>query len=215
VAKLQQFCCTAAKCGFRWAWSDTCCINKKSSAEESESINSMFKWYRNSALTIVYLHDVNDDSDGRKPPEWCSRVWTLQEMLAPRFLRFYSQDWGLLEQAFDGDYDQARVLQLNTKKRNSTIIDHRGDTLWKVALSGATGIDQGILTSFKPGLEHIGEKFRWAAKRNTTKLEDRAYSLFGIFDLHMPVIYGEGDRSFTRLQEELIKCTNDLTLFDW
>ncbi|KAF9243922.1 hypothetical protein BU15DRAFT_42642, partial [Melanogaster broomeanus] len=199
VAKLQQFCCTAAKCGFRWAWSDTCCINKQSSAEESESINSMFKWYRNSALTIVYLHDVHDDSDGRKPPEWCSRVWTLQELLAPEFLRFYSQDWGLLEQAFDGDHDQARVLQLNAKKRSSR----------------ATGIDKAILTSFKPGLEHIGEKFRWAAKRDTTKLEDRAYSLFGVFDLHMPVIYGEGDRSFIRLQEELMKCTDDLTLFDW
>ncbi|KAF9229522.1 hypothetical protein BS17DRAFT_763094 [Gyrodon lividus] len=337
VAKLQKFCCTAAKCGFRWAWSDTCCINKQSSAEESESINSMFRWYRHSALTVVYLHDVDDvppshrlsspsdtssemwynrtaikdakrdasptvplssdsqtfassalgagpmsspstldasvpiisipdstpttlhayleeivtentmppkfmqddtqveptalrshlmkhfvqiavDPDGRKPPEWCSRVWTLQEMLAPRFLRFYSRDWGLLERAFDpedGDQDQDRVLQLNADKRSSSITDHRRDSLWNHLLTRATGVDAKMLTCFKPGMEDIREKLRWASKRQATKLEDSAYSLLGIFDLNMPVIHGERDRAFIRLQEEIMKRTDDLALFDW
>ncbi|KIJ68620.1 hypothetical protein HYDPIDRAFT_82704, partial [Hydnomerulius pinastri MD-312] len=197
AAKLQDFCCTAAKCGFRWAWSDTCCINKRSDAETSESINSMFKWYRHSALTIVYLHD-DGELDGRTLPDWCLRGWTLQEMLAPSFLRFYSKDWTLLEKAYD-PLDQHGVLQINAEKRSTR----------------ATGIDKEMLAGFKAGTDNVREKLHWAAKRETTKVEDRAYSLLGVFDINMPVIYGEGDRAFIRLQEEIMKRTNDLTLFDW
>ncbi|KIJ62483.1 hypothetical protein HYDPIDRAFT_94357, partial [Hydnomerulius pinastri MD-312] len=200
VEKLQEFCCAAAKCGFRWAWTDTCCINKQDYAEASESLNTMFKWYRCSALTIVYLHDVDDDikdcGGRRKRPSWVDRGWTLQEMLAAKSLRFYSKEWTLLEET-------------------ARLIDHRKKNFWSRALSRTTGVPGDDLVNFKTGTDQVRLRLRWAARRTTTKVEDMAYCLLGIFDVSLPVMYGEGPRAFVRLQEELMKRTGDLSLFDW
>ncbi|KAH7922973.1 hypothetical protein BV22DRAFT_1130987 [Leucogyrophana mollusca] len=199
VAKLQRFCRTATDCGFRWAWSDTCCIDKSSSSELQESINSMFLWYRNSCLTIVYLSDVEDFSRGSLiRSEWFRRGWTLQEMLAPRAVQFYKSDWSLLLGS-TGD------VRLN----------HKEDPQLMSLLSDVTGIDLQSLKDFKPGLEAVRERLRWASRRTTTKIEDMAYALLGIFDLNLPVLYGEKEKAFTRLQEEIMKGTDDTSLFDW
>ena len=92
IIKLQPFCSSAAKHGYMWAWSDTCCINKESSAELQEAIGSMFRWYRHSPLMIVHLVDVSDD-DELSSSEWFKHGWTLQELLATRALLFFTQDW--------------------------------------------------------------------------------------------------------------------------
>ena len=92
--KILQSCEQTKKDGYKWLWVDTCCIDKRSSAELSEAINSMYRWYENSRICYAYLHDVTDSSfptAGR--PEWFSRGWTLQEMIAPRDLRFFNKDW--------------------------------------------------------------------------------------------------------------------------
>ncbi|OJA14446.1 hypothetical protein AZE42_07622 [Rhizopogon vesiculosus] len=266
MLKLRGFCYTAAKCGFRWAWSDTCCIDKTIPSEVQVSINSMFRWYHNSALTIVYLHDVPDvdpfdrlgplSSDSiydfvdkhhiasQKAPilqhaeekysgefvdtqvdgtaleillkryfpkfdgelnvtsEWCVRCWTLQEMVASRHLRFYCKSWTALEPDFD---------PLNTERFS----DHRNERLWQDALSRSTGVDREGLLNFTPGMTNVREKLHWASRREATYVEDMAYSLLGIFDIHMPVLYGEGMKAFGRLQEEIMKRSHDLSIFDF
>ncbi|KIK77909.1 hypothetical protein PAXRUDRAFT_36725 [Paxillus rubicundulus Ve08.2h10] len=201
VEKLLGFCALTRERGFRWAWSDTCCIDRTSSSEVQESINSMFHWYRASGLTIVYLADVAVSSEGvLKRSEWFRRGWTLQELLAPRTVQFYKSDWipyifrpdGIL--AKDNDKAVPEFAQL---------------------LSEAARVDAKYLTNFTPGTENVREKLCWAAHRATTKVEDMAYCLSGIFGIFIPVLYGEKDRAFSRLQEELLKQSDDVSLFDW
>ncbi|KIJ07196.1 hypothetical protein PAXINDRAFT_103062 [Paxillus involutus ATCC 200175] len=201
VEKLLGFCAVARERGFRWAWSDTCCIDKTSSAELQESINSMFHWYRASGLTIVYLADVAvTEEDVLKRSKWFRRGWTLQELLAPRAIQFYKSDWtsyifrpdGIV--ATDNDKAIPEFAQL---------------------LSEAARVDVKYLTNFAPGTENVREKLRWVAHRATTKMEDMAYCLTGIFGVFIPVLYGEKEFAFSRLQEELLKRSNDTSLFDW
>ncbi|KAH7887351.1 heterokaryon incompatibility protein-domain-containing protein, partial [Phlebopus sp. FC_14] len=197
IAKLQGFCRIAQQSGFLWCWSDTCCIDKSSSAELQESINSMFSWYRNSALTIVYLADVHVPSrDALKKSRWFTRGWTLQELLAPTAIQFYMSDWSpFLDSQGHVNY-----------KRNPGFIQY---------LESILGIDQTYLVDFKPGLDNVREKLRWIASRQTSKVEDIAYCLLGILDLRLPILYGEQERSFIRLQDEIMKNTDDTCIFDW
>ncbi|KAF8839178.1 HET-domain-containing protein [Paxillus ammoniavirescens] len=201
VEKLLGFCAVACERGFRWAWSDTCCIDKTSSSEVQESINSMFHWYRASALTIVYLADVAVTEEGvLRRSKWFKRGWTLQELLAPRVIQFYKSDWtsyiirpdGIV--ATDNDKAVPEFAQL---------------------LSEAARVDVKYLTDFTPSTENVREKMHWVAHRATTKVEDMAYCLSGIFGIFIPILYGEKDRAFMRLQEELLKQSGDLSLFDW
>ncbi|KAI5986694.1 hypothetical protein F5J12DRAFT_787205 [Pisolithus orientalis] len=125
--KLQTFCAVACERGFLWAWSDTCCIDKDSSAGLQEAIGSMFVWYRRSSLTTVYLSDVLD-----------------------------------------------------------------------------TGTDDAR------------SRLQWASLRCTTRPEDIAYSLFGIFNLHLPVLYGESaENALGRLLAEIISQSGDISVLDW
>ncbi|KAJ5975266.1 hypothetical protein N7481_008973 [Penicillium waksmanii] len=93
--KIQSFCKKARDDEFEFAWIDTCCINKDSSAELSEAINSMFQWYRQATKFYVYLADVNDVKQLARS-EWFRRGWTLQELLAPRNIQFFSYNWAKL-----------------------------------------------------------------------------------------------------------------------
>ena len=187
--KILQSCEQTKKDGYKWLWVDTCCIDKRSSAELSEAINSMYRWYENSRICYAYLHDVTDSSfptAGR--PEWFSRGWTLQEMIAPRDLRFFNKDWHPI-----GD---KRTLALT--------------------LQTITRVPQHIL---KEGLSSnrpcVAQIMSWAAYRKTTRVEDRAYSLMGLLDVNMPMLYGEGKKAFHRLQLEIIRTSNDQSIFAW
>ncbi|KAG1828756.1 heterokaryon incompatibility protein-domain-containing protein [Suillus subalutaceus] len=172
--KLKEFCVRAKEYGCRLAWSDTCCINKESSSELDEAIRSMFTWYREAYICIVHLAQTNSLETLEKD-EWFLRGWTLQELLAPLRMRFYyGPTWTPLTQN-PNDKDDAKVVQ---------------------ALRRTTKIPGNDLRNFQPGPNRAWEKMSWAASRKTTRIEDVAYSLTGIFDITMTVAYGEGDRAF-------------------
>ena len=199
--KLKNFCRHAGERGFRWAWSDTCCIDKTSTSELQQSIVSMFKWYRNSDLTIIYLGDVGDDSiEALEKSVWFLRGWTLQELIAPGRLLFYKSDWTLLATTNDLPVD-----------------NYKSSPTFRELLTKITGIDDKALTSFDPTSRHITirQRMSWAANRNTTEMEDKAYCLMGIFNVHFPVMYGEGENAFVRLQTEIMAVSDDPTLYDW
>ncbi|KAI0839494.1 heterokaryon incompatibility protein-domain-containing protein [Hypoxylon sp. FL0890] len=182
-----RFCCEqAVRDGLEWAWVDTCCIDKTNNAELSEAINSMFRWYKKAAICYAYLGDVRDAS-GLSESRWFTRGWTLQELIAPKDVRFYSADWDLLGSKID--------LQ---------------DELQHI-----TGIERSVLSTGAFDEICIAKRMSWAATRQTTRVEDLAYSLLGIFQVNMPLLYGEGKRSFIRLQEEIMKTSDDHTLFAW
>lgn len=174
-----------------YAWVDTCCIDKSSSAELTESINSMFKWYASSTVCFVHLADLSPDVEfkqGIQQCKWITRGWTLQEVIAPAHVRFYDARWkfrgmkkDLYRELADATGIPARLFQMSTK-----------------------------ISSYP-----IAQRMSWASRRKTTRVEDTAYCLLGILEVNMPLIYGEGTMAFRRLQEEVIKRNNDLTIFAW
>ncbi|KAI6043863.1 hypothetical protein EDC04DRAFT_2562250, partial [Pisolithus marmoratus] len=193
--KLQAFCAIAGEQDYLWAWSDTCCIDKDSSAELQEAIGSMFVWYRRSALTITYLSDVSD-TNSFLSSEWFERGWTLQELLAPERLLFYTQTWS---------------LYMNLRSSN-----HKTDVAVLEELGRATGIESRFLTNFSPGMDDARSRLQWASSRRTTRPEDIAYSLFGIFDIHLPVLYGESaENALGRLLAVIISQSGDISVLDW
>ncbi|KAI6014968.1 hypothetical protein F5J12DRAFT_814978 [Pisolithus orientalis] len=195
LGKLQAFCVAACERDFLWAWSDTCCIDKDSSAELQEAIGSMFAWYRRSALTIVYLADTpNTGSFGSS--EWFGRGWTLQELLAPPILLFFTQNWSLY--------------------KNLTSSNHKTDVTVLEELEKVTGIESRFLANFSPGVDDARSRLQWASKRSTTRPEDIAYSLFGIFNLHLPILYGESaENALGRLLAEITSQSGDISILDW
>jgi hypothetical protein len=196
-----RFCKQQTKCnGLRYFWVDSCCIDKSNSAELQEAINSMFRFYRNAKLCYVYLSDVptynqNEVGPSLQPWEpdfrrsrWFKRGWTLQELLAPKDLQFFDREGDLL-----GSKKELRDII-------STITNISPDVLAGQDIKGCS----------------IAQRMSWAANRNTTRSEDMAYSLMGIFDVNMPLLYGEGrEKAFYRLQEEIMKRSDDHSLFAW
>ena len=188
--------------GLDYIWVDTCTIDKSSSADLSESINSMYKIYKNAQVCYVYLTDVFEPppdgwtDDGEVDNEWTkafvgarwfTRGWTLQELIAPRNTVFYTSDW----------------RHIGTKRGLcQTIARH-------------TGISTPVLLGGDFRRTLVAERMSWASKRITTREEDIAYCLLGLFDINMPLLYGEGERAFLRLQHEIIKKTNDRSIFLW
>jgi hypothetical protein len=171
---------------------DTCCIDKSSSAELSEAINSMFAWYRHSRICYAYLSDVpslddlslhREENSAFRLSKWFTRGWTLQELLAPVYLVFYDQEWN----------------EIGTKSGLKSIVQ----TI------------TGIQDLPRYGNACIAQKISWASNRETTRIEDQAYSLLGIFGVNMPLLYGEGPRAFMRLQLEIIKDSDDDSIFAW
>ena len=197
--KILKTCERAQKDGYGWLWVDTCCIDKRSSAELSEAINSMYRWYENAKVCYAYLQDIHGSSLPterdylRYPklkgwPEWFSRGWTLQELIAPSNVQFFNKDWQSI-----GD---KRALA--------------------PTLRSITGIPEHILIDGLHGNRPcVAQIMSWAAHRTTTRMEDRAYSLMGLLDVNMPMLYGEGKKAFHRLQLEIIRALNDQTIFAW
>ncbi|KUJ20839.1 HET-domain-containing protein [Mollisia scopiformis] len=187
-----QFCGEQARRdGLEYFWVDTCCIDKSSSAELSEAINSMFRWYQKAARCYVYLSDVSirkgkaSDTSAEctwesafRASKWFTRGWTLQELLAPRSVEFFSREGNRLG-------DKATLEQ---------------------QINEITGIPITALREQHLSQFGIDERFLWAKSRQTTRGEDKTYSLLGIFDVHMPLIYGEGEaKAFQRLRETIDK----------
>jgi Heterokaryon incompatibility protein (HET) len=193
-AKINGCCRQAIKDKIEWIWVDTCCIDKQSSAELSEAINSMFRWYQKSAICYAFLSDVLPDdaplleNSMFRASRWFTRGWTLQELLAPVHLEFFDATW-------------TRI----------------GSRLWLAQIiSDVTLIASEIITHDVSYTEaSIGERMSWASSRQTSRREDVAYCLLGLLGVNMPLLYGEGSRAFTRLQEEIIRVTFDQTILSW
>ncbi|SCO46591.1 related to beta transducin-like protein [Fusarium fujikuroi] len=194
--KILKACSKAVNYKLKWLWVDTNCINKSSSAELTEAINSMFAYYQKSKVCFAYLADVhtaNQDIEllmsQMRNSRWFTRGWTLQGLIAPINLIFYAADWSQIGRKDDSVAD---LISLITK------IDKR-------YLNGQVGVHEAS----------VSKRMSWLAKRTTTRTEDMAYFMLGIFDINMPLLYGEGKRAFFRLQEEIIKGCNDHTIFCW
>jgi succinate dehydrogenase flavin-adding protein (antitoxin of CptAB toxin-antitoxin module) len=195
--KVDRCCKLVAKEGFEYVWIDTCCIDKTSSSELSEAINSMYRWYKEAQVCITYLSDVPSEEDPSSPfssfrnCKWFTRGWTLQELIAPPVVEFYGKN-------AKGDW-----TEIGTKLSLQKII------------SEVTWIPIKVLQTGEVRDISLAKRMTWASKRETTREEDRAYSLMGLFDVNMPMLYGEGNRAFARLQEEIMKISNDHSLFAW
>lgn len=217
LRKIRGACAVAREDGLDWIWIDTNCIDKASSAELTEAINSMYNWYRGAAVCYAYLADVPDpgclgwgkrkreEANGKKGEKggesdflryfrrsrWFRRGWTLQELIAPRRLVFFAASWGQIG-------DRSRLA---------------------AEIAAATGIEAAILLRGPGDAElravSVAKKMSWAARRATTRVENLAYCLLGLFDVNMPLLYGEGAKAFVRLQQEIIRTTNDHTVFCW
>ena len=209
--KIEAFCEQALRDDFEWVWIDTCCINKSSSAELSEAINSMFAWYSDSKVCYAFLEDVVEvgedifaHNSSFRSSRWFTRGWTLQELLAPRRIKFFNSDWQFIGRLTKRS-DQVEVVS----ERLIT-----GSALVEV-LSEITSIQSSFLNDFDLRSANVAIKMSWASQRVTTRIEDMAYCLLGIFDVNMPLLYGEGTKAFVRLQEEILKKEYDHTLLAW
>lgn len=161
----------------------------------------MYSWYSAAEICYVYLADVPsaeavlavpgkwefDRSGIFERSRWFTRGWTLQELIAPDVVEFYAADW----------------TEIGTKESLANI------------LVGITGIDSKALRGSDPSLFNLAERMSWAARRVTTRPEDAAYCLLGIFGVNMPLIYGEGPRAFLRLLESILRTHQDYTIISW
>ncbi|KAH8651658.1 heterokaryon incompatibility protein-domain-containing protein [Ilyonectria robusta] len=194
-AKIVGFCKAVVKLfpePLEYVWVDTCCIDKTSSAELSEAINAMFRWYQLAQCCFAYLEDVSHSASGSVGDEfeasrWFTRGWTLQELLAPRAVDFFDRNWNFL--------------------------GSRSELAERI--STTTGVDEETLLGGDLSLASVAQRMSWAADRQTTRLEDMAYCLLGIFNISMTMLYGEGESAFIRLQEEIIKEYDDQSIFAW
>ncbi|PIL26293.1 hypothetical protein GSI_12049 [Ganoderma sinense ZZ0214-1] len=208
--KIRNCCKLAEKRGYRWVWIDSCCIDKTSSSELSEAINSMFRWYKEAEVCFAYLADVSYDpllqllspgpgpsvtpADRTQPAlwsafrksRWHARGWTLQELIAPDCLIFLSVEW----------------RPLGNRAALATLLEE------------ITRVPSGVLTGEnKPTEYSVSCRMSWASMRRTTRVEDEAYCLMGLFGVRMPTNYGEGKQAFIRLQYEIMQHDSDISLF--
>lgn len=194
--KIEYSCKQALKDELDFIRADTACIDKTSSAELSEAINSMYTWYAKAEVCYAYLSDFKirlhyllwqeQQGDSR----WFSRGWTLQELIAPQVMIFYAKDW--------------------------VVFGSRAD-FW-VEFSQITKIDEDVLLHpSKRALQQlsVATRMSWASNRTTTRVEDVAYSLLEIFNVNMPLLYGEGEKAFIRLHEEIMRDSDDHSRFAW
>lgn len=191
--KISGACRVARSMGYEWIWIDTCCINKDSDSELSEAINSMYLWYAEADVCLAYLVDVPATTRGdRLEPfrrsSWFTRGWTLQELLAPRDVQFFDTSYTFIGSKITLSKDIERVTGIpGPYLANSSMI--------KIAC--------------------IAEVMSWASTRQTKRKEDMSYCLLGLLGINMPLLYGERDKAFLRLQKELLAQTNDQSIFAW
>jgi len=185
--------------GLQYFWIDTCCIDKADKAEFSHAIRSMFRWYQNATKCYVYLSDVSIRKrkantmltestwePALRSSRWFTRGWTLQELLAPSSVEFFSQEWKKL-----GDKISLKLQ------------------IYKITSIPCAMLEGAPLSQFS-----VNERLRWKEHRETKREEDGAYSLLGIFDVDLAPVYGEGAAgAFRRLMDEIHKlerCVQDI-----
>ncbi|ORY09411.1 heterokaryon incompatibility protein-domain-containing protein [Clohesyomyces aquaticus] len=247
--KIEGCCQAADEQRIQYVWVDSCCIDKSSSAELSEAINSMFKWYEISKVCFIYLEDVpaaldpfDMDSAFRKS-RWWTRGWTLQELLASHHTIFFDSTWARVFTPEMSNYlfkrtvlpNRSEAVEKRPKPKSEDGIQklmeqmtkrpqpQSEDGIQKVMeqiryglVTEITGIPGAVLAKELP-LSSVSAacKFAWASQRMTTRTEDKAYCLMGLLGVNMPLLYGEGDQAFVRLQEAVISRSDDISLLAW
>jgi len=189
-SEVRESCRIAHENGLMWIWIDTCCIDKSSSSELGEAINSMYGWYEGATDCYAYLSDLHTTvSVDLASCRWFTRGWTLQELIAPLSIIFYNESWNFV----------------------GTKADLREE------ISAITGIPLSVLGQYvSPSHFNVASGFSWASKRQTTRVEDTTYCLMGLFGVNMSPLYSEGaENSFLRLQEEILKWWDDHSIFLW
>ncbi|PMD59986.1 HET-domain-containing protein, partial [Hyaloscypha bicolor E] len=189
--KIRDCCRKAKQHGHGYVWADTCCIDKGNNVELSEAISSMFSWYKGAKICYAYLADY-DVVKKFKESKWFKRGWTLQELIAPKALVFYSHDWKYI--LSKSDRDMCGLI------------------------SEITGISTEVLAGEQDALKNssVAQRMPWASGRKTTRPEDIAYCLLGIFGVRMSLFYSEGGKeAFIRLQKTIMKQSDDHSLFAW
>ena len=195
--KLRRFCEEVSAEGYRWAWSDTCCIDKTISTVLNQSLTMMYKWYEAAAATFVFLDDVDSLSalGSLTESKWMTRAWTAQELLAGKVIRFYDRNW----KPYLGD----------------TRFNHKESPEIMRELAAKIKIASNIITAFHPDDLSVQEKLRLASTRKATIEEDVAYSLIGIFKSDIRPQYGEGDAALGHLLEEIVARSGEVTVLAW
>ena len=195
--KLSNFCEVVSKEGYRWAWSDTCCIDKTISTVLNQSLKMMYKWYEASTATYVYLADVDSPSTLGEltDSKWMTRAWTEQELLAPKVIHFYTRGW----KSYIGDNRP----------------NHKESPKIMQELADAIKIARETIIAFNPDDLSVREKLRLASNRNATVEEDVAYALIGIFQSDIHPDYGEGYAALGHLLEEIVVRSGDVTVLAW
>ena len=216
MKKILEACSVARSRDLEWMWIDTCCIDKRSSAELSEAINSMYRWYQNSKECYVYLVDVHWDSSSDHPlplsreefakSQWFLRGWTLQELLAPRSVIFFDEVWNRIGNRGELCRPIADTTGIDVEWLLTNDDDH-----WQPPRERPADCERKADCRFhaEVGGLSIATKMSWASKRKTSRVEDTAYCLIGIFGINMPHLYGEGEKAFQRLQYEIIRAHDD------
>ena len=191
--KVLSACSLSRREGFKYTWVDTVCINKSNMEELTEALNSMFKWYRASAVCYAYLEDLQRHPTAIRMKNlpfcrWFSRGWTLQELIAPTIVKFYDQTWTMIGTKSELAREISNITSISER------VLHDSREVWR---------------------QSVAQRMSWLGNRKTTRKEDIAYCMIGIFDINMPPIYGEGKKAFTRLQEVIVNSINDHTVFCW
>jgi len=236
--KIKKTCAQALQDGCDFVWIDTCNINKDSSTELSEAINSMFRWYRDATICYAYISDSMIGDDRSLPQcRWLTRGWTLQEMIAPDRVHFYDMDWGFLGSRIS----LARDLSAATGIHEAVLLRRHRPGISQ-SHPPSDPVPSGLLVVKKTGEDKaplfktaerdcrccpsredvdvesmlekfsVAQKMKWASKRTTTREEDIAYCLMGLFDVNMPLLYGEGSKAFYRLQEAILGTSSDQSI---
>jgi hypothetical protein len=188
--KVRGACDKARSAGHDHIWIDTCCIDKTSSTELSEAINSMYRWYKEARVCFVYLEDVEVSKEVAVPAleqcRWFTRGWCLQELIAPKEIEFCDKHWTTIGSKVTLAERVAKITRISSSiLMNSSLVES----------------------------VPVAQRMAWAAGRNTTRKEDEAYCMLGIFGITMPLLYGEGSQAFRRLQEQIITKNNDMSIF--
>ncbi|KAG0692247.1 hypothetical protein DFH29DRAFT_542535 [Suillus ampliporus] len=188
----------ARKAEYRWAWVDSCCIDQTNNVEGTDITRLHVCLVSPFSAHGRYLSDVppSSKSGALAKSAWNTRGWTVPEFLAPNVIRFYQQDW---------------TLYLDDNSPN-----HKESVKIMDELEEATGIEARALVAFQPGMRDAREKLQWASTRVTTRPEDIAYSLFGMFGVRLPIHYGENKQNaLGRLLQEIVAQSGDITALDW
>ena len=176
-----------------WLWIDTCCIDQTSSTEVQEAITSMWRWYRQAYVCLAYLNDVRIRADFPNSV-WFTRGWTLQELLAPRTVIFLNSEWDMF--GHKCPHTQCPLQPCGSPQLNAEVLNPELEQITRVP---RTILKSSLALSSCP----VAERVKWMRNRTTKKIEDLAYSLLGICEIFMPLMYGEGENAWIRLEDEV------------